>query len=73
MQVRRRRSAYIHGFYEDEARIRGLVWKQARIYAGSVKKRCVWNLEFAEVCGRKYLICFAVLSVNDVFLQIRVV
>ena len=40
---------------------------KARIYAGSVKKKRVCNLGFAEVCGMKCLIYSAVLllSVND--------
>ena len=47
--------------------IRGLVFVKARIYTGSVKKKRVCNLGFAEVCGMKCLICSAVLllSVND--------
>ena len=40
---------------------------KAHIYAGSMKKKCICNLGFAEVCGMKCLICSAVLllSVND--------
>ena len=41
--------------------IRGLVFVKVRIYAGSVKKKRVCNLGFAEVCGMKCLICSAVL------------
>ena len=49
--------------------IRGFVFAKVRIYAGSVKKKRICNLGFAEVCGMKCLICSAVLllSVNDVF------
>ena len=45
----------------------GLVFSKVRIYAGSVKKKRVCNLGFAEVCGMKCLICSVVLllSVND--------
>ena len=47
--------------------IRGLVFVKARIYAGSVNKKHVCNLGFAEVCGKKCLISSVVLllSVND--------
>ena len=40
---------------------------KACIYAGSVKKKRVCNLGFAEVCGMKCLIYYAILllSVND--------
>ena len=47
--------------------IRGLVFVKAHIYTGSVKKKHICNLGFAEVCEKKCLISSVVLllSVND--------
>ena len=45
--------------------IRWFVWTEARIYATSVKWKCVCKLGFAEAKGMKYLICSAVFLLSD--------
>ena len=43
-----------------------------RIYATSVKGKCVFKLGFAEVCGKKCLICSAglLISVSELYVSV---
>ena len=45
------------------------MWTEARIYATSVKGKRVCKLGFAEVCGKKFLICSTglLISVSELY------
>ena len=48
------------------------MWTEARIYATSVKGKRVSKLGFAEVCGKKCLICSAglLISVSELYVSV---
>ena len=48
------------------------MWTEARIYATSVKGKRVCKLGFAEVCGKKCLICSAglMISVSKLYVSV---
>ena len=48
------------------------MWTEARIYATSVKGKRVCKLGFAEVCGKKCMICFAslLISVSELYVSV---
>ena len=48
------------------------MWTEARIYATSVKGKRVCKLGFAEVCGKKCLICSAglLISVSELYVSV---